>query len=113
MTPWEYTLRMKAYLLNENEKERRVFQGAFANRLFKAEKKGKYLFRDVKSIYDYEKNEEKILADMNKNEKTNSKKDDLYEMQSRLERAKAIVKGRKEGKDEGKKYSNNSFADER
>ncbi|MGX7148371.1 hypothetical protein [Enterococcus ureasiticus] len=92
MTPWEYSLRTKAYLLNENENERRVYAAAFANRLFKAEKKGRFTIKDVKSIYDYEKNEQRILADfkqtsIQKQEDT----EDLYEMRKRLLRAKEIV----------------------
>ncbi|MGX7244759.1 hypothetical protein ACWOC1_07895 [Enterococcus quebecensis] len=101
MTPWEYTLRTKAYLLNQNEAERRVYTTAFANRLFKAEKKGRFVIKDVKSIYDYEKNEQTILADFKqKGIQKQEDTEDLYEMRQRLIRAKEIVskKNQKGGK---------------
>lgn len=106
MTPWEYSLRTKAYLLNENEKERRVYATAFANRLFKAEKKGRFAIKDVKSIYDYEKNEQRILTDLQ--QKSTPKQDDtesLYVMRKRLIQAKEIVakKKREEVNDGGNK----------
>lgn len=92
MTPWEYSLRIKAYLLNENEKERRVYATAFANRLFKIEKKGRFAIKDVKSIFDYEKNEQRILADFSKKKnKKEANSEDLNEMHKRLLRAKEIV----------------------
>ncbi|MBP2099350.1 hypothetical protein [Enterococcus rivorum] len=101
MTPWEYNLRTKAHLLKENDMERRVYTTAFANRLFKAEKKGRYLIKDVKSIYDYEQNEQKILSEFSKESTEKlAKKEDLYEMRERLLRAQSLVAKRKQGKEE-------------
>ncbi|WYJ97895.1 hypothetical protein DOK67_0002206 [Enterococcus sp. DIV0212c] len=98
MTPWEYSLRTKAYLLNENEKERRVYATAFANRLFKAEKKGRFAIKDVKSIYDYEKNEQRILADFKqKSIQKQENTEDLYEMRKRLLLAKEVVAKKNKG----------------
>lgn len=98
MTPWEYSLRLKAYMLNENEQERRIYTAAFADRIFKAERKGKYLINSVSDAYDFEKIEKDILSEFAEDEGQEEEKEDLYELAERAQRAREIVARRKGGK---------------
>lgn len=98
MTPWEYSLRLKAYMLNENEVERRIYTAVFAERLVQAEKKGKYLFNEVSDVYDYEKIEREILSEYAKENEPVEDKEDLFELAERAQRAREIVAMRKGGR---------------
>ena len=98
MTPWEFGIRMKAHRLNENDKVRDIYLTGLANRIFKTmNKKGdKYLYQKVDDVYPHLKNEKTILGSYNQEEKEEVK-EDLYEMQARLQQAKALVAQRKGG----------------
>ncbi|MGM0217643.1 hypothetical protein [Enterococcus sp. AZ126] len=89
---------MKAHQLNENDKARDIFLAGLANRMFKTmNKKGdKFLYKEVEDVYPHSKNEKNILGAFGQEGKKEAK-EDLYEMQARLQQAKELVAQRKGG----------------
>lgn len=95
MTPYEFSLRTKAVNLRAINEERKLYVNALANRIFTAtdDKGEKYIFNDVKDIYDYENLELKVKGKSSSEEL--EKLNEITENARRLEQARKIVEERR------------------
>lgn len=95
MTPFEYDLRLKAANLQAINEERKLYVSALATRIFTTpdDRGEKYLFNDVKDVYDYEALERQVNGIVTEAE--TRKRNELEENARRLEQAKKIVEERR------------------
>ena len=95
MTPYEFSLRTKAVNLRAINEERKLYVNALANRIFTAtdDKGEKYIFNDVKDLYDYENLELKVKGKSSSEEL--EKLNEITENARRLEQARKIVEERR------------------
>ena len=95
MTPYEFHLRIQAVNLRAINEERKLYVAALANRIFvTTDKKGeKYVFNNVKDVYDYEKLEQQVKG--KRSSKELAKFNEVEVNARRLEQARKIVEERR------------------
>ena len=91
MTPYEFNLRIKAVNLRAINEERKLYVNALATRIFTTpdEKGQRYIFNEVKDVYDFEKLERDVRGEISQRE-VNAR---------RLEQARKIVEERRKQRD--------------
>lgn len=99
MTPYEFNLRIKAVNLRAINEERKLYVNALATRIFTTpdEKGQRYIFNEVKDIYDFEKLEREVRGEISQREAENL--NELEENYRRLEQARKIVEERRRQRD--------------
>ena len=70
MTPYEFNLRIKAVNLRAINEERKLYVNALATRIFTTpdEKGQRYIFNEVKDVYDFEKLERDVRGEISQRE---------------------------------------------
>ena len=96
MTPYEFYLRIKAVNLRAINEERKLYVNALATRIFTTpdEKGQRYIFNEVKDVYDFEKLERDEIS-----QREAEKLSELEENARRLEQARKIVEERRKKRD--------------
>ena len=91
MTPYEFYLRIKAVNLRAINEERKLYVNALATRIFTTpdEKGQRYIFNEVKDVYDFEKLERDVRGEISQREA--EKLSELEENARRLEQARETV----------------------
>lgn len=99
MTPYEFNLRIKAVNLRAINEERKLYVNALATRIFTTpdEKGQRYIFNEVKDIYNFEKLEREVRGEISQREA--EKLNELEENYRRLEQARKIVEERRRQRD--------------
>ncbi|WP_260607741.1 hypothetical protein, partial [Enterococcus faecalis] len=99
MTPYEFNLRIKAVNLRAINEERKLYVNALATRIFTTpdEKGQRYIFNEVKDVYDFEKLERDVRGEISQREV--EKLSELEENARRLEQARKIVEERRKQRD--------------
>ncbi len=99
MTPYEFNLRIKAVNLRAINEERKLYVNALATRIFTTpdEKGQRYIFNEVKDVYDFEKLERDVRGEISQREV--EKLSELEENTRRLEQARKIVEERRKHRD--------------
>ncbi|HFU6522515.1 TPA: hypothetical protein ACJI8N_002455 [Enterococcus hirae] len=99
MTPYEFNLRIKAVNLRAINEERKLYVNALATRIFTTpdEKGERYIFNEVKDVYDFEKLECEVRGEISQREAEKLNK--LEENARRLEQARKIVEERRRQRD--------------
>lgn len=99
MTPYEFNLRIKAVNLRAINEERKLYVNALATRIFTTldEKGERYIFNEVKDVYDFEELECEVRGEISQREA--EKLNELEENARRLEQARKIVEERRRQRD--------------